>query len=259
MRLFVAITPPRAVLLEVRAAVDTLKRGNAPGVNAMLRWTRPESWHITVAFYGEVPEGKIEDLSDRLGRVAARTTPMELSLASGGRFGPRALWVGVQGQCDRLGRLAESTGAAARRCHIRMEDRPYRPHLTLARVRGVPRNVDNQHEPLDLGPLVDRLRTFRSPGWLAGEVELLTVVDAGASVPAGVRGLGTTSGPAGSAGPAGSGASNGSASNSVASGPGGPGSSGASGTPADNGIPPISGGTPAKRYERVAHWPLTGR
>ncbi|MFL6115678.1 MAG: RNA 2',3'-cyclic phosphodiesterase [Catenulispora sp.] len=181
MRLFVAITPPRAVLLEVRTAVDALKRGNAPGVNALLRWTRPETWHITVAFYGEVPEDKAEDLTERLGRVAARTTPMELSLAGAGRFGPRALWFGVQGQCDRLGRLAESAGAAARRCHIRMEDRPYRPHLTLARVSGVPRGTaqDDHTGPLDLAPLVERLRAFRSPGWLVGEVELFMVLDAG--------------------------------------------------------------------------------
>ena len=181
MRLFVAVTPPRAVLLEVRAAVDALKRGNTPGVNALLRWTRPETWHITVAFYGEVSEEKAADLVDRLGRVAARTTPMELSLAGAGRFGPRALWFGVQGQCDRLGRLAEAAGAAARRCHIRVEDRPYRPHLTLARVNGVPRGTahDDQTGPLDLAPIVDRLRTFRSPGWLAGEIELFTVAESG--------------------------------------------------------------------------------
>lgn len=219
MRLFVAVTPPRAVLLEVRAAVDALKRGNTPGVNALLRWTRPETWHITVAFYGEVSEEKAADLVDRLGRVAARTTPMELSLAGAGRFGPRALWFGVQGQCDRLGRLAEAAGAAARRCHIRVEDRPYRPHLTLARVNGVPRGTahDDQTGPLDLAPIVDRLRTFRSPGWLAGEVELFTVAESGGdpAVP--------------------------------------------HGAPAGNGANGTNGAGPYKRYERVAHWPLTGR
>ena len=208
MRLFVAITPPRTVLLEVRAAVDAA-RINGVGSNALLRWTRPETWHITIAFYGEVAEDKLADLTERLGRVAARTTPMELSLAGAGRFGPRALWFGVQGQNERLGRLAEAAGSAARRCHIKIEERPYRPHLTLAHVNGVPRGIaPDAAGPVDLGPLVEKLRPFRSPGWLAGDIELFNVVE---------------------------------------------------------GITETGGGEhphtahASKRYERIGHWPLTGR
>jgi hypothetical protein len=102
-----------------------------------------------------------------------------------------------------------------------MEDRPYRPHLTLARVSGVPRGAahDDQTGPLDLAPIVERLRSFRSPGWLAGEVELFTVAEAGEPA-----------------------ASN-----------GGSASHAANGTNGSNGTPPY------KRYERVGHWPLTGR
>jgi RNA 2',3'-cyclic 3'-phosphodiesterase len=208
MRLFVAITPPRPVLLEVRAAVDAVIRTNGVGSNALLRWTRPETWHITLAFYGDVPEEKFEDLSERLGRVAARTTPMELSLAGAGRFGPRVVWFGVQGQHERLGRLAEAAGSAARRCHIKVEDRPYRPHLTLARVSGVPRGTTSDEAgPVDLAPLVEKLKGFRSPGWLAGDIELFNVIE---------------------------------------------------------GITDGGGEEPhiahaSKRYERIGHWPLTGR
>lgn len=206
MRLFVAITPPRTVLLEVRAAVDAVIRSNGIGSDPLLRWTRPETWHITLAFYGDVADEKLGGLADRLGRVAARTTPMELSLAGAGRFGPRAVWFGVRGQHERLGRLAETAGSAARRCHIKVEERPYRPHLTLARVGGVPRGTANAGDgPVDLAQLVEKLKPFRSPGWLAGDIELFNVIDA----------VGEVGGP----------------SDHVAS----------------------------KRYERVGHWPLTGR
>jgi RNA 2',3'-cyclic 3'-phosphodiesterase len=245
MRLFVAITPPRSVLLEVRAAVDSLVRSNGIPELHQLRWTRPDTWHITLAFYGEVDEEKLSDLSERLGRVAARTTPIELSLAGAGRFGPRVVWFGVQGQCDRLGRLAEAAGAAARRCHIRVEDRPYRPHLTLARVNGVPRSRPGGDEavagPVDLVPVVERLRAFRSPGWLAGDIELFHVVET-------VDGLG----PAGQQ-------------PFVADGNGhGQGNGHGTGQGQAQGSGQAQGHAPHvphahKRYVRIGHWPLTGR
>ncbi|HEV2344965.1 MAG TPA: RNA 2',3'-cyclic phosphodiesterase, partial [Actinocrinis sp.] len=130
MRLFVAVIPPRPVVLELRAALTTL-----PHDNPRLRWCRPDTWHVTLAFFGEVAEDALDDLKDRLGRAAARNTPMELALAGGGHFGGRTLWTGVQGERDRLGRLAESVNGVARRCHIKVDERPFRPHLTLARVR----------------------------------------------------------------------------------------------------------------------------
>lgn len=130
MRLFVAVIPPRPVVLELRAALTTLPHDN-PG----LRWSRPETWHVTLAFFGDVPDDSLDDLKERLGRAAARNTPMELALAGGGHFGGRTLWTGVQGERDRLGRLAESVNSVARRCHIKVDERPFRPHLTLARVR----------------------------------------------------------------------------------------------------------------------------
>ena len=89
---------------------------------------------MTLAFFGDVPEENLADLKERLGRAAARNTPMELALAGGGRFGGRTLWTGVQRERERLGRLAESVNSVARRCHVKVDERPFRPHLTLARV-----------------------------------------------------------------------------------------------------------------------------
>lgn len=185
MRLFVAVIPPRPVVLELRAALTTLPHDN-PG----LRWCRPETWHVTLAFFGDVPEDSLADLKERLGRAAARNTPMELALTGGGHFGGRTLWTGVQGERDRLGRLAESVNSVARRCHIKVDERPFRPHLTLARVRdgsngsgpGSTSGGRNEEHGAggalpDLQPYVDRMSSFRTPRWLVGEIDLFNVVD----------------------------------------------------------------------------------
>ena len=163
MRLFVAVVPPRPVLLELRAALSTL-----PHTDGNLRWHHPESWHITLAFLGEVPRESLPELTERLARAASRATPMELSVAGGGHFESQVLWAGVQGDRDRLGRLSETVTAAARRCRLKLDDRPYRPHVTLAQVRG--------EEQTDLQPYVERMAAFRTPRWLVKEMELIESV-----------------------------------------------------------------------------------
>jgi hypothetical protein len=124
-----------------------------------------------------------------------------------------------------------------------VEDRPYRPHLTLARVNGVPRGRPGGDEavagPVDLVPVVERLRAFRSPGWLAGDIELFNVVES-------VEGLG----PAGHqpfAAEAQAGAG-------TAHAPGN-----AQGNVPGHGNGHAHAPHPHKRYVRIGHWPLTGR
>ncbi|MEU9382704.1 2'-5' RNA ligase family protein, partial [Streptomyces sp. NPDC048279] len=70
MRLFAAVLPPPEVAAELAVEVDRLKR--LPGAEA-LRWTGRPGWHFTLAFYGEVEEGLVPDLSERLARAAHRT------------------------------------------------------------------------------------------------------------------------------------------------------------------------------------------
>ena len=159
MRLFVAVVPPRPVLLELRAALSTL-----PHTDGSLRWRHPESWHITLAFLGDVPRDSLPELTERLSRAASRATPMELSVAGGGHYDSQVLWAGIQGDRDRLGRLSETVAAAARRCRLKVDERPYRPHVTLAHVRG--------EKPTDLQPYVERMTAFRTPRWLVKEMEL---------------------------------------------------------------------------------------
>ncbi|MDQ2789867.1 MAG: RNA 2',3'-cyclic phosphodiesterase [Actinomycetota bacterium] len=158
MRLFVALTPPGEVVEALRVGTQGL-RECAPE----LRWTRPEQWHVTLAFLGEVGDEVVDELAGRLSRVAARHRALTLALGGGGRFGHRVLWTGVRGDRDNLRRLADSTRAAARRSWLAVEHRPYRPHVTLARADG----------EVDLRPLVERLAPWHGPQWVATRLQLV--------------------------------------------------------------------------------------
>jgi RNA 2',3'-cyclic 3'-phosphodiesterase len=158
VRLFVALTPPGEIVEELSISIAAL-RELAPG----LRWTRPEHWHVTLAFLGEVGDDVVPELARRLNRAAARYPPLSLSLGGGGRFGYQVLWTGVHGDRDELRRLAGSVQAAARRCRLPVAQRPYRPHLTLARAGTA----------TDLRPLVERLTSWQGQPWAATRVYLV--------------------------------------------------------------------------------------
>jgi 2'-5' RNA ligase len=158
--LFVALHPPTEILRELLAVTEDL-RGTGLG---SVRWTRPELLHLTLAFLGEVDDATHAELAVRLARAATRTAPLRLSLGSAGRFGDRVLWTRVRGDVTGLRRLADSVRASARRVRLPVEDRPYRPHVTLARAQG----------GAELRSAVDALAGFESSSWTADQLELVS-------------------------------------------------------------------------------------
>lgn len=161
MRLFAAVLPPEPALAELGARVDALRR--LPGADT-LRWTERTGWHLTLAFYGEVADDVRPELETRLARAAHRHHPHEVRLAGGGRFSDHALWAGVQGGHAALRRLAGSVAAGGRRAGIDVnQDRPYHPHLTVARNRSGTR----------LAPFAEGLAGFAGRDWTVGELSLV--------------------------------------------------------------------------------------
>lgn len=159
MRLFAAVVPPQGALGELEDVVGRL-RARVPGP----RWTTRDSWHLTLAFYGEVPEATVPDLAARLGRAASRTGAFPFRVAGAGHFGGAFLWAGGSGDVHALRRLAERAQAAGRKAGLDLgEPRRYRPHLTLARSR----------EPFEWGPLVAELEPFTGREWTVDELVLM--------------------------------------------------------------------------------------
>jgi RNA 2',3'-cyclic 3'-phosphodiesterase len=129
----------------------------------------PEQWHLTLAFYDEVDEGKVDKLQEGLARAAERTSPFGVRLATAGTFPrqatrARVLWIGLDGEVDALRRLADRCAGAARRARIAVDDRKFRPHLTLARAR---------RETVDVHHVVQRLASYTSPWWSVTSLRLV--------------------------------------------------------------------------------------
>lgn len=126
-RLFIAIDLPEEVrekLLGLRVPI--------PGA----RWVPAGQLHLTLAFPGEVDEERQQRLVGMLERVKA--PPFRIGFDRAGCFPgpgkPRVLWVGVKPE-PKLCSLAERLRELLRACDIPQEERPFFPHVTLARLR----------------------------------------------------------------------------------------------------------------------------
>jgi 2'-5' RNA ligase len=129
MRLFVAVQPPPDVLDHLETALAVV-RGGLGG--PWLRWTPPDHRHITLAFYGEVPEGHLDDLAGALDDAALAQPRFDAAVRGAGVFGGRTLWVGCSG--DGWGPLMTAAGQIGADLLGRHPDDRSRPHLTVARV-----------------------------------------------------------------------------------------------------------------------------
>jgi 2'-5' RNA ligase len=107
-------------------------------------------------------------LVDAAAAAVAGMPAMTLRLAGAGRFGsvrrPQVFWVGLNGDVPPLVALADRLGTAARTLRLPVEDRPFRPHLTLGRW--------NPRRPAD-GTLPERLSGYCGPAWPVTELRLL--------------------------------------------------------------------------------------
>jgi 2'-5' RNA ligase len=132
MRIFVGIDLDS----EVRGRISRFLEG-VQGFAPDARWVRPESLHITLKFIGEQTSEQVEAIAERLRRIESGA--FEIRAGGYGFFptakAPRVFWIGIHAGAQ-LSALAESIDAAVAELGIPREDRPYSPHLTLARAGG---------------------------------------------------------------------------------------------------------------------------
>lgn len=202
MRLFVAIYPPTEVLDDVMAQVGRLRVGEAAASGINVRIVDPAVAHVTLAFIGEVDPERLPDVEAALARAAdpsrrlaaadprrgfakphpsrrsaeadlaeptAEVEPIRVRIGGGGRFGRgrfTILWAGLQGDVQALHALARTIRSELRRARLPYDERPFKPHFTIARPgeRVARTAIDEDRATLD---------GYLSPSWPVTEMVLV--------------------------------------------------------------------------------------
>lgn len=128
MRLFFAIGFSGAVKDALCAAMERMRVCCAQG-----RFTPRANLHLTLVFLGEVPSERLPDAREAMEEVSAGS--FALQIGGMGCFRQRGgylYWAGVERSAPLL--FLYNTLCEKLQTHgFRFDERPYRPHLTLAR------------------------------------------------------------------------------------------------------------------------------
>jgi 2'-5' RNA ligase len=141
IRSFIAIDLPDGV----RLILDQVQR-ELKGSLTAVRWVRPEGIHLTLKFLGSIPPEQVGAIAAAVGKVVHGEPPLALNLSGLGAFPnprkPRVIWVGIAGEVERLGRLQARVEGTLEPLGFPREERSFRPHLTLGRVKDTRRPPD---------------------------------------------------------------------------------------------------------------------
>jgi len=169
LRTFLAIDLPSDMHSTIAQKQDGLKR-ELPGVN----WVKSGNLHVTLKFLGDTPESKIDELKRVVATALEGFSPFMITLKGFGVFpntrAPRTMWTDINSERSALEDLALQVDASVISLGFPEEAKPFRPHLTLARIKKDHREVGQAIEksgiladPFIFGQLlVEHVTLFKS-------------------------------------------------------------------------------------------------
>jgi len=149
VRLFVAIPLPADVAAHAAATV-----GDVPG----LRRVAPQLMHVTLAFLGATADERLQDVVDCVTDAARRIGSFTIELDRAGRFPasgpPRVIWLGIGAGATEANALASAIRERLASRALSFDEKPFRPHVTLGRVR----EIATRDEARAIGAAIDSAR-----------------------------------------------------------------------------------------------------
>ena len=150
IRTFLALDPPEEILREIGRVQNRLQKV----IRGDLRWVRPEAIHLTLKFFGAISGNDVANISAVAGKAAAEVRPFDLAIGGAGVFPdphrPRIIWLGMSGDAARLVNFQQGMERTLRKIGFPGEERPFRPHLTLGRIK-IPKGLTGLTGVLEKG------------------------------------------------------------------------------------------------------------
>jgi 2'-5' RNA ligase len=155
VRTFVAVEIPFEVKDRARGLIDRLR-----ATPAKVKWVQPEHMHWTLKFLGDVDMTEVPAVCQAVTRAVEPLRPFDIEARGAGAFPdarrPRTVWLGMGTGSEEMIALHDAIDVQLAELGYRAENRRFRPHLTIGRVRQSPDGID------ELGRLLQRHADFES-------------------------------------------------------------------------------------------------
>jgi RNA 2',3'-cyclic 3'-phosphodiesterase len=143
-RIFIAVDIDKLTrknLAEVRCKLDDPR--------CRINWVAPENLHVTLKFLGDVEDNELPKICETIKEVVAQSGPVEFEIRGVSAIPSlrflkklRMLWAEVDEPTSRLDAIFTKIESALEPLGFPRENRPFSPHITLARIKHIPKNVD---------------------------------------------------------------------------------------------------------------------
>lgn len=134
IRSFVAIELPQETRNKLVIIQEKIKQSQVK-----VRWVNPKGIHLTLKFLGNVHPDQIDEIAAVASQVIREESVLSLCAADLGAFpnlrNPKVIWVGIKGDLERLARIQARLEEELVPLGFAREQRGFRPHLTLGRVK----------------------------------------------------------------------------------------------------------------------------
>jgi 2'-5' RNA ligase len=124
---------------EAKEGLARLRKELERDEHKFVKWVDPGGIHLTLKFLGNIPSKRVTEITKAIEEAARGISPFHLEISGLGAFPSlrqaRVLWVGIGGEVDKLSRLQQNIDSTLAALGFAKEERPFVPHLTLARIR----------------------------------------------------------------------------------------------------------------------------